>query len=113
MEEERFHDQELATELSTRKRALAERGIKLTAVLLASRKLLGKAIFQLWYKFSHHFTDDPGLDARLTFLRRQSALDARAALFVLSPVNNTELQEFVHRRVRFIGSNVTTDLFAV
>lgn len=80
VEEERFHDQELATELSTRKRALAERGIKLTAVLLASRRLL----------------DDPGLDARLTFLRRQSALDARAALFVLSPVNNNELQEFIH-----------------
>ena len=41
IEEERFHDQELAAELSTRKRALAERGIKLTAVLLASRRLLG------------------------------------------------------------------------
>jgi trafficking protein particle complex subunit 11 len=60
------------------------------------------------YKAFHLFTDDPGLDARLTFLRRQSALDARAALFVLSPVNNTELQDFIHRRVLFIDSNVTT-----
>lgn len=79
LEEERSHDQELANELASRKRALAERGIKLTAVLLASRRLL----------------DDPGLDARLTYLRRQSSLDARAALFVLSPVSNNELQEFV------------------
>ncbi|KAG8829043.1 hypothetical protein FRC17_007182 [Serendipita sp. 399] len=79
MEEERKHDQELAAELSQRKRTLSERGIKLTAVLLASRKLL----------------DDPGLDVRLTFIRKQSSLDARAALFVLSPVSNNELQEFV------------------
>ncbi|PVF96750.1 hypothetical protein CPB86DRAFT_736228 [Serendipita vermifera] len=79
MEQERLHDQELANELQARKRALADRGIKLTAVLLASRRLL----------------DDPGLDNRLTFLRRQSALDARAALFVLSPVSNSELQEFL------------------
>ncbi|KAG8758578.1 hypothetical protein FRC14_007889 [Serendipita sp. 396] len=79
MEEERKHDQELATELSQRKRTLAERGIKLTAVLLASRRLL----------------DDPGLDVRLTFIRKQSSLDARAALFVLSPVSSNELQEFV------------------
>jgi hypothetical protein len=41
MEQERLHDQELANELSGRKRALADRGIKLTAVLLASRRLLG------------------------------------------------------------------------
>jgi len=30
-----------------------------------------------------------------TFLRRQSSLDARAALFVLSPVSTNELQDFV------------------
>ncbi|GJJ08598.1 hypothetical protein Clacol_002817 [Clathrus columnatus] len=38
--------------------------------------------------------DDPNLDSRLTFIRRQSALDSRAALFVLSPVSPSELQEF-------------------
>jgi hypothetical protein len=112
MEEERFHDQELAAELSARKRALAERGIKLTAVLLASRKLLGKAAFRYTMENSDHSTDDPGLDGRLTFLRRQSALDARAALFVLSPVINTELQDFVHRRVLFPVPNGATNLFA-
>lgn len=43
------------------------------------------------------FLDDPNLDTRLTYIRRQSALDSRAALFVLSPVSPSELQEFVKR----------------
>ena len=42
-------------------------------------------------------TDDPALDARLTFIRRQSGLDYRAALFVLSPVSPSELSEFIKR----------------
>jgi hypothetical protein len=46
-EQERFYDQELATELSARKRSLAERGIKLTAVLLASRRMLGMQLFYI------------------------------------------------------------------
>ena len=41
--------------------------------------------------------DDPNLDTRLTYIRRQSGLDSRAALFVLSPVGSTELQDFVKR----------------
>lgn len=41
--------------------------------------------------------DDPSLDARLTYIRRQSGLDSRAALFVLSPVSLAELNEFVQR----------------
>jgi len=41
--------------------------------------------------------DDPTLDARLTFIRRQSGLDSRAALFVLSPVSAAELNDFVRR----------------
>lgn len=53
MEEERFHDQELAVELSTRKRTLAERGIKLTAVLLASRKLLGMCVLSRAVNFPY------------------------------------------------------------
>jgi hypothetical protein len=53
-------------------------------VLLASRRML----------------DDPALDARLTYIRRQSGLDSRAALFVLSPVSQSELNEFVQRSVR-------------
>lgn len=42
-------------------------------------------------------TDDPALDARLTYIRRQSGLDYRAALFVLSPVSPGELSEFIKR----------------
>jgi len=80
-EEERRHDMELANEIASRKKSAAERGIKLTCVLLASRRML----------------DDPNLDPRLTFIRRQSALDSRAALFVLSPVSASELNEFVRR----------------
>jgi len=41
LEQEKFYDQELAQEIGTRKRAVAERSIKLTAVLLASRRMLG------------------------------------------------------------------------
>ncbi len=39
--------------------------------------------------------DDPSLDARLTYIRRQSGLDPRAALFVLSPVSQAEIGDFV------------------
>jgi len=47
-EQERFYDQELAQDIGARKRAVAERGIKLTAVLLASRGMLGS---HLWPPF--------------------------------------------------------------
>ncbi|KAG6920032.1 hypothetical protein DXG01_010100 [Tephrocybe rancida] len=77
--EERKKDTELAAEVAQRKKGTNERGIKLTVVLMASRKML----------------DDPTLDTRLTFIRRQSGLDSRAALFVLSPVSQAELGEFV------------------
>jgi trafficking protein particle complex subunit 11 len=45
----------------------------------------------------HEHLDDPTLDARLSYIRRQSGLDSRAALFVLSPVSPAELNEFVKR----------------
>lgn len=77
--EERRKDSELAAEVAQRKKITNERGIKLTVVLMASRKML----------------DDATLDSRLTFIRRQSGLDSRAALFVLSPVSPSELNEFV------------------
>lgn len=79
--EDRRHDNELAREIADRKKTTSERGMKLTVVLLASRRML----------------DDPTLDGRLTFIRRTSGLDARAALFVLSPVSATELSDFVKR----------------
>jgi hypothetical protein len=53
------------------------------------------------------WTDDPALDARLTFIRRQSGLDSRAALFVLSPVSQSELGDFVRRSVRFLFPHFT------
>ncbi|KAJ7209783.1 Gryzun, putative trafficking through golgi-domain-containing protein [Mycena pura] len=77
--EERKRDSELAAEVALRKKSTNERNIKLTVVLMASRRLL----------------DDPTLDNRLTYIRRQSGLDSRAALFVLSPVSQAELTEFV------------------
>ncbi|KAI1785207.1 Gryzun, putative trafficking through golgi-domain-containing protein [Ganoderma leucocontextum] len=77
--EERKRDTELAAEIAQRKKSTNERNIKLTAVLMASRRML----------------DDPTLDARLTFIRRQSGLDPRAALFVLSPVSQAEIGDFV------------------
>ncbi|EKM81164.1 hypothetical protein AGABI1DRAFT_37866 [Agaricus bisporus var. burnettii JB137-S8] len=77
--EERRCDTELSGEIANRKKANNDRNVKLTVVLLASRRML----------------DDPVLDARLTFIRRNSGLDSRAALFVLSPVSQSELGEFV------------------
>lgn len=77
--EERRKDAEMSAEIALRKKSTSERGVKLTVVLMASRKML----------------DDPALDARLTFIRRQSGLDYRAALFVLSPVSPSELSEFI------------------
>ncbi|KAI5826272.1 hypothetical protein K523DRAFT_419385 [Schizophyllum commune Tattone D] len=78
-EEERKFDADLSSDIALRKKSTNERGIKLTVVLLASRRML----------------DDPTLDSRLTFIRRSSGLDSRAALFVLSPVSPAELQDFV------------------
>jgi hypothetical protein len=77
-EEERRRDTDLSAEIAARKKTTNERGIKLTVVLLATRRML----------------DDPSLDSRLTFIRRQSGLDSRAALFVLSPVSTSELNDF-------------------
>ncbi|EJT96878.1 hypothetical protein DACRYDRAFT_112219 [Dacryopinax primogenitus] len=78
-EELKERDAELAREIADRKRTTAERGVKLTVVLLATRAML----------------EDKSLDLRLSALRRSASLDSRAALFVLSPVHPSELQEFV------------------
>ncbi|KAJ6593407.1 Gryzun, putative trafficking through golgi-domain-containing protein [Mycena capillaripes] len=78
-QEERRRDAELAADVALRKKSTNERNIKLTVVLMASRRML----------------DDPSLDGRLTYIRRQSGLDSRAALFVLSPVSQAELGDFV------------------
>ncbi|SOV03457.1 uncharacterized protein UDID_06680 [Ustilago sp. UG-2017a] len=72
-------DEGLVKTISERRRTLAERGIKLTVVLLTEREML----------------DDPQLEARLSFIRRSSGLDSRASLFVLTPVSRAELGEFV------------------
>lgn len=78
-EEERKRDAELVREVVERKRATIERGIKLAVILLCDRTLL----------------DDPALDARLSLIRRQSGLDSRASLFVISPVPTSEVINFV------------------
>ncbi|KAI0669719.1 Gryzun, putative trafficking through golgi-domain-containing protein [Trametes maxima] len=77
--EEKRRDTDLSAEIALRKKSTNERGLKLTVVLMASRRML----------------DDPTLDGRLTYIRRQSGLDPRAALFVLSPVSQTEIGDFV------------------
>ncbi|KAJ3501987.1 hypothetical protein NLJ89_g9091 [Agrocybe chaxingu] len=69
--EERRKDAELAADVAARKKITNERGIKLTVVLMATRRMLGESILS------------------------QSGLDSRAALFVLSPVSPSELTEFV------------------
>lgn len=89
----------MSAEIALRKKSTSERGIKLTVVLLASRKMLGMCVtlISVPTSFDTIPTDDPALDTRLTFIRRQSGLDYRAALFVLSPVSPGELSEFIKR----------------
>jgi hypothetical protein len=100
-QEERKRDSELAAEIALRKKTTNERGIKLTVVLIATRRMLGTLFTNpafglgLWLIFTQK--DDLALDTRLTFIRRQSGLDSRAALFVLSPVSPSELGEFISR----------------
>ena len=96
--EERRRDSDLAAEVAQRKKMTTERGIKLTVVLMASRKMLGElGLVAYIVDYLHYVLDDPTLDSRLTFIRRQSGLDSRAALFVLSPVSPAELNDFVRR----------------
>ncbi|KAF6766968.1 protein of unknown function DUF1683, C-terminal [Kalmanozyma brasiliensis GHG001] len=78
-EELRKLDESLVKLISERRRTLTERGIKLTIVLLTQRQTL----------------DDAQLEARLSFVRRNSGLDSKASLFVLTPVTKVELGEFV------------------
>jgi trafficking protein particle complex subunit 11 len=99
--EERKRDAELSVEIASRKKSTAERGIKLTVVLMATRKLLGGSAYCICVLIVRDTDglrlDDPALDARLTYIRRQSGLDSRASLFVLSPVSPAELGDFVSR----------------
>ena len=99
--EERKRDAELAAEIVQRKKTTNERSIKLTVVLMASRRMLGertiRPIFVAIVLTLSTVLDDPALDARLMFIRRQGGLDPRAALFVLSPVTQTEIGDFVRR----------------
>lgn len=78
-EDLRTADEGLIKTVGERRRALTERGIKLTVVLLTEREML----------------DDTQLEGRLSFIRRSSGLDSRASLFVLTPVSRGELGEFV------------------
>lgn len=78
LDEERQADVELVRDIVDRRRTTLERGTKLAVVLLCSRELL----------------DDPALDLRLSLIRRQSGLDSRASLFVISPVPQAEVANF-------------------
>lgn len=99
--EEKRRDTELAAEIATRKKSTNERAIKLTVVLMASRRMLGAIHMLCTYmpQLSRLWLDDSTLDGRLTFIRRHSGLDPRAALFVLSPVTQVEIGDFCRRSV--------------
>jgi trafficking protein particle complex subunit 11 len=90
----------MSGEIALREKSTSERGIKLTSVLMASRKMLGSSKrFRLTLSAS---ADDHALDTRLTFIRRQSGLDYRAALFVLSPMSPSKLSEFIKRSFQLL-----------
>ena len=52
--EERRRDTELATEIAQRKKTTSERNIKLTAVLMASRKMLGAHVYNAFRTLLNH-----------------------------------------------------------
>lgn len=87
---EREADEALVREISERRRRLGERGIKLTVVLMATTAALGE-----WTRLASLTADSPGLDQRLSLIRRASVLSAKASLFVLTPVPSHELPDFV------------------
>lgn len=90
-EEERKADAVLVREIIDRKRSTLERGIKLAVILLCSRTLL----------------DSSALDHRLSLLRRQSSLDTRASLFLISPVPIAEVANFVQSlKSELMGSSM-------
>ncbi|KAK0539465.1 hypothetical protein OC834_000020 [Tilletia horrida] len=72
-------DAALIRYISNLRSLLTSRSIKLTVVLLTSRASL-----------SH-----PTLEPRLSHLRRASGLDSKGSLFVLTPVSEADLHEFI------------------
>lgn len=78
IEQQRNYDHQLIVDIVERKKTTTERGIKLAVVILTSRTML----------------DNPELDSRLSMIRKQSGLDSRASLFVLSPVLDEEIVSF-------------------
>ncbi|KAG0148825.1 hypothetical protein CROQUDRAFT_89870 [Cronartium quercuum f. sp. fusiforme G11] len=80
LEQQKAHDLQLIYEIVERKKTTAERGIQLAVVILTSRTML----------------DNPDLDSRLGYVRKQSGLDSRASLFVLSPVLDREILAFTN-----------------
>ncbi|KAI8449280.1 Foie gras liver health family 1-domain-containing protein [Phakopsora pachyrhizi] len=78
VEQQSRSDLQLISEITERRRSTSERGIKLVVIILTSRQML----------------DNPSLDPRLSYIRKQSGLDSRASLFVLSPVPHQDILEF-------------------
>ncbi|EGG06574.1 uncharacterized protein MELLADRAFT_63177 [Melampsora larici-populina 98AG31] len=78
-EQQKSFDHQLIYEIIERKKTTTERGIKLVVVILTSKTML----------------DHPSLDMRLSYIRRQSGLDSRSSLFILSPVIDSEILSFV------------------
>lgn len=78
-QELKARDDELVRLITERKKSLVERGIKFTVVLFTTREIL----------------ENPHLEPRLSYIRRSSGLDAKASLFVLTPVTSPELSDFV------------------
>ncbi|KAL9940851.1 hypothetical protein V8E36_000339 [Tilletia maclaganii] len=72
-------DAALIRYISNLRQVLTSRSIKLTVVLLTSRASLSQ----------------PTLEPRLSHLRRTSGLDSKGSLFVLTPVSEADLHDFI------------------
>ncbi|ORX60381.1 hypothetical protein DM01DRAFT_1380727 [Hesseltinella vesiculosa] len=88
---EREHDTALAHELNEKRKLFQDKGIKFAVVMLMSR----------------YQVDDPAVDERCTFIRKQSGLENRISFFTLAPGSVHELQEFVNTLYRTLFSTIT------
>ncbi|KAI9311302.1 Gryzun, putative trafficking through golgi-domain-containing protein [Dichotomocladium elegans] len=80
---EREHDTMLAHEINERRKYFQDKGIKFAAVIVLKRQQTDKSA-------------DPGVEERLSLIRKQAGLDNKLSFFTVSPGTQHDMQEFVN-----------------
>ncbi|KAI9492284.1 Gryzun, putative trafficking through golgi-domain-containing protein [Zychaea mexicana] len=81
---EREKDTTLAHEINDRRKYFQDKGIKFAATMILKRQQ----------------TDDPAVEERLVWIRKQSGMDNRHSFFVIGPGTQHDVQEFVNSLYR-------------